>query len=198
MEITAPVLAGRRVRLEPLAEEHRAGLRAASDDDRVWQFMPADGRGPDFDRVFDDALAQRAAGRRLPYAVRLLATGELVGATSYIDPMPLHKRVEIGWTWYRPDQWAGAVNPECKLLLLAHAFDTLGLNRVQLVTDLLNTRSQAAIAKLGATREGVLRAHAVTRGGRVRDTVVFGIVAGEWPAVKAGLLARLAAFEKSA
>ena len=131
----------------------------------------------------------------MPYAVRLIATGEVIGGTSYIEPNAQHKRVEIGWTWYRPDHWAGAVNPECKLLLLAHAFDTLGLNRVQLVTDLLNTRSQAAIAKLGATREGVLRSHAITRGGRVRDTVVFSIIASEWPAVKAGLLARLAALK---
>jgi RimJ/RimL family protein N-acetyltransferase len=197
MEITAPVLTGRWVRLEPLAEEHREGLRAASDDDRVWQFMYLDGRGPLFDKPFDDALAQRAEGRRLSYAVRLLATGELVGASSYIEPNAQHKRVEIGWTWYRPDHWAGPVNPECKLLLLAHAFDTLGLNRVQLVTDLLNTRSQAAIAKLGATREGVLRAHAITRGGRIRDTVVFGIIASEWPQVKERLLTRLAAFARS-
>ncbi len=140
----------------------------------------------------------REAGKRLPYAVRLVASGELIGATSYIDPTPQHKRVEIGWTWYRPDQWAGAVNPECKLLLLAHAFDTLGLNRVQLVTDVLNTRSQAAIAKLGASREGVLRSHMITRGGRVRDTVVFGITLTDWPRVKDGLLARLATFEKDA
>jgi RimJ/RimL family protein N-acetyltransferase len=194
MKITAPILAGRWVRLEPLAEEHREGLRAAADDDRVWEFMYLDGRGTNFDRPFDDALAQRAEGKRLSYAVRLLATGELVGGTSYIDPNAQHKRVEIGWTWYRPDLWAGPVNPECKLLLLGHAFDTLGLNRVQLVTDRLNTRSQAAIAKLGATREGVLRAHAITRGGRIRDTVVFGIVAGEWPEVKERLRARLAAF----
>jgi RimJ/RimL family protein N-acetyltransferase/protein-tyrosine-phosphatase len=196
MEITAPVLVGRWVRLEPLAEEHREGLRAASDDDRVWEFMLIDGRGPAFDRVFDEALTQRAAGKRLSYAVRLLSTGELVGGTSYIDPTPQHRRVEIGWTWYRPDLWAGPVNPECKLLLLAHAFDTLGLNRVQLVTDLLNTRSQAAIAKLGATREGVLRAHMITRGGRIRDTVVFGITSTEWPQVKDRLLARLAAFPR--
>ena len=194
MEFTAPVLTGEWVRLEPLAEEHREPLRAASDDDRVWQFMYFDGRGPLFDRAFNDALAQRAEGKRLPYAVRLIATGELIGGTSYIEPNAQHKRVEIGWTWYRPDHWAGTVNPECKLLLLAHAFDALGLNRVQLVTDLLNTRSQAAIAKLGATREGVLRSHAITRGGRIRDTVVFSIIASEWPAVKAGLLARLAAF----
>jgi RimJ/RimL family protein N-acetyltransferase len=197
MEITAPVLTGRWVRLEPLAEEHREGLRLASDDERVWQFMTVDGRGPAFDRPFDDALAQRAEGKRLPYAVRLLASGELIGATSYIEPNAQHKRVEVGWTWYRPDQWAGPVNPECKLLLMAHAFDTLGLNRVQLVTDALNTRSQAAIAKLGATREGVLRAHVITRGGRIRDTVVFSVTLPEWPQVKAKLLARLAAFEKN-
>jgi N-acetyltransferase len=198
MEITAPMLTGRWVQLEPLTEGHREGLRAASDDDRVWQFMYFDGRGSLFDRPFDDAIAQRAEGKRLPYAVRLLSTGELIGGTSYIEPNAQHKRVEVGWTWYRPDHWAGPVNPECKLLLLAHAFDTLGLNRVQLVTDLLNTRSQAAIAKLGATREGVLRAHAITRGGRIRDTVVFGITASDWPQVKEKLLARLAAFEKNA
>ncbi len=193
MEFTAPVLTGEWVRLEPLAEEHREGLRAASDDDRVWQFMYFDGRGPLFDRSFDGALAHRAEGKRLPYAVRLLGSGELIGGTSYIEPNAEHKRVEIGGTWYRPDHWASAVNPECKLLLLAHAFDTLGLNRVQLVTDLLNTRSQAAIVKLGATREGVLRSHAITRGERIRDTVVFSIIAPEWPQVKAGLEKRLAA-----
>ena len=194
MDFTAPALTGRWVGLEPLAEEHREGLRRAADDDRVWEFMYLTGRGPDFDRPFDDALAQRAEGKRLSYAVRLLSSGELVGGTSYIEPSTHHKRVEIGWTWYRPDLWAGPVNPECKLLLLTHAFDVLHLNRVQLVTDLLNTRSQAAIAKLGATREGVLRAHAITRGGRIRDTVVFSIIAGEWPQVKGRLLARLEAF----
>lgn len=191
MEFTAPVLTGRRVRLEPLAEEHRAGLYAAADDPRIWQFMAFGGHGPAFDATFADALAQHAAGTRRLYAVRLLATNELVGATGYIDPLPAHKRVEIGWTWYRPDQWATAVNPECKLLLLSHAFDTLSLNRVSFHVDALNARSQAAVAKLGATREGVLRCHAVVRGGRVRDTVVFSIIAGEWPQVKAGLLARL-------
>ena len=186
-----PALTGRWVRLEPLAEAHRDGLRAAGDDDRVWEHMPTNGRGPDFDRWFDDTLAQQAAGKRVPFAVRLLASGELVGSTSYLDPVPVHKRVEIGWTWYRPDVWAGVVNPECKLLLLAHAFDTLGLNRVSFVTDLRNARSQAALAKLGALREGVLRAHAITRGGRVRDSVLFAITATEWPQVQAGLLARL-------
>lgn len=194
MEITAPVLAGRWVRLERLAEEHREPLRAAADDDRVWEHMTVLGRGAGFESWFDSALGQKTAGKRVPFAVRLLATGELVGSTSYLDPVPEHRRVEIGATWYRPDQWATAVNPECKLLLLAHAFDTLGLNRVSLVTDLRNVRSQAAIAKLGAMREGVLRAHMITRDGRVRDSVVFGITAADWPAVRWRLAARLAAF----
>jgi RimJ/RimL family protein N-acetyltransferase len=185
-------LEGRSVRLEPLAEEHREGLRRAADDDRVWEHMTVLGRGPEFDTVFADALAQHDLGKRVPFAVRLLSTGELVGATGYIDPVPAHRRVEIGWTWYRPDQWATAVNPECKLLLLSHAFDALGFNRVSFVTDLRNTRSQAAIAKLGALREGVMRSHAITRGGRVRDSVLFAIVAADWPRVKDGLLARLA------
>jgi RimJ/RimL family protein N-acetyltransferase len=188
-----PALTGKWVRLEPLAEEHREGLRLAADDDRVWQHMTLLARGPEFDRYLDDALAQRDAGKRVPFAVRLLSTGELVGGTGYIEPVMLHRRIEIGWTWYRPDQWATAVNPECKLLLLSHAFDTLGMNRVQLVTDLRNERSQAAIAKLGAQREGVLRSHMITRGGRIRDSVVFGITSADWPAVKERLAARLAA-----
>lgn len=189
-----PALTGNTVRLEPLTEAHREPLRAAADDDRVWEFMTLLGRGPGFDEYFDDALKQRGLGRRVPFAVRLLATDELVGSTGYIDPVPQHKRVEVGWTWYRPDQWQTATNPECKLLLLTHAFDALGFNRVQFHTDLLNTRSQAAIAKLGAVREGVLRSHAITRGGRIRDSVIFGMTRAGWPEVKERLEARLASF----
>lgn len=194
MTIALPTLAGRWVRLEPLAEAHREGLRAAADDPRIWTHMTAVAVGPEFDRWFDTSLANQAGGVRLPVAVRRLADGVLVGSTSYIEPNPGHKRVEIGATWYRPDCWATAVNPECKLLLMAHAFETLGLNRVSYVTDLRNERSQAAIAKLGATREGVLRAHMVTQGGRIRDSVLFSVISSEWPAVKERLLDRLAAF----
>lgn len=194
MEITAPALNGRFVRLEPLAEDHRAGLRVAADDDRVWEHLSMLGRGEGFDQFFNMALAQRDAKRRVPFAVRLLATGELIGSTSYLDPVPEHKRVEIGWTWYRPDVWATAVNPECKLLLMSHAFDTLGLNRVSFLTDVRNERSQAAIAKLGAQREGVMRYHAITRNGRVRDSVLFAITAPDWPQVKERLTARVATF----
>jgi len=192
-EITAPALTGRWVRLEPLTEEHREGLRRAADDDRIWEHMTLLARGPGFETWFESAVSQAAAKKRVPFAVRLMATGELIGSTSYLDPTPEHLRVEIGATWYRPDHWATTVNAECKFLLLSQAFDALQLNRVSLVTDLRNLRSQAAIAKLGATREGVLRAHMVTRDGRVRDSVIFSITRAEWHATKARLLARLAA-----
>src|SRR5262245_34298592 len=177
MAWTVPALTGRWVRLEPLAEAHREGLRRAADDERIWKNTLVVGRGPEFDASFDDALAQRDAGRQIPFAVRLLADDRVVGSTSYLDVNPRHKRVEIGSTWYEPAAWGTAVNPECKLLLLAHGFEVLGVNRVALVTDLRNENSQAAIAKLGAVREGVLRAHMVTQGERVRDSVVFSIVA---------------------
>src|SRR5262245_60411153 len=189
MEI--PVLAGRWVQLEPLREEHRAELRAAADDERIWVHTLVAARGPEFDRWFDDALAQRTAGRQFPFAVRRLADETLVGSTSYLDPVARHRRVEIGSTWYTPDAWGTQVNPECKLLLLAHVFDVLGMNRVSLCTDARNLRSQAAIEKLGAVREGILRSHMVTQGGRVRDSVLYSIVAEDWPAVKARLAARL-------
>ena len=186
------VLEGRHVRLESLDEQHRDGLRAAADDERIWAHTLVDARGPGFERWFDDARARLAAAQQLPFAVRRLADQALVGSTSYLDPVPQHRRVEIGSTWYVPAVWGTVINPECKLLLLAHAFETLGMNRVQLCTDLRNTRSQAAIAKLGAVREGVLRHHMITQGGRIRDTVMFSIVAGEWPRVKEALSARVA------
>ena len=186
------VLTGCFVQLEPLDERHRDGLRAAADDERIWAHTLIDARGPGFDRWFDDARARLAAAQQLPFAVRRLADQALIGSTSYLDPAPQHRRVEIGSTWYVPAAWGTVVNPECKLLLLTHAFETLGMNRVQLCTDLRNTRSQAAIAKLGAVQEGVLRNHMITQGGRIRDTVVFSIVVSEWPQVKEALTARVA------
>jgi RimJ/RimL family protein N-acetyltransferase len=189
--MNVPVLTGRWVKLEPLGEQHREGLRLAADDVRIWEFTLTRAQGPEFDRWFDDALAACSAGRQIPFAVRRLDDEALIGSTSYLDVVPRHKRLEIGSTWYVPAVWQSRVNPECKLLLLAHAFEGLGFNRVTFCTDLLNVRSQAAIAKLGAVREGVLRAHAVTQGERVRDTVVFGIVRADWPEAKARLLQRL-------
>jgi RimJ/RimL family protein N-acetyltransferase len=189
MEFTTPVLTGRLLRLEPLAEFHRDGLRGAADDERIWQFTLVAALGPGFDVWFAEALRQRDAGERIPFAVRQLRNGQLVGSSSYLDLNLRHKRVEIGSTWYAPAVWGATVNPECKLLLLTHAFETLPVNRVALVTDLRNARSQAAIAKLGAIREGVCRCHMITQGGRVRNSVLFSIIASEWPQVKERLAA---------
>jgi RimJ/RimL family protein N-acetyltransferase len=179
------------VQLESLGEQHRDALRAAADDERIWAHTLVVARGPEFDRWFEDALAHRSMGRQFPFAVRRLIDRAVVGSTSYLDPVPRHRRVEIGSTWYTPDVWGTRINPECKLLLLAHAFDVLGMNRVALCTDARNARSQAAIEKLGAVKEGVLRSHMVTQGGRVRDSVLYSIVRGDWAEVKARLAARL-------
>jgi RimJ/RimL family protein N-acetyltransferase len=184
-------LTGRWVQLEPFAEGHRVGLREAADDARIWEHFLVDARGPGFDRWFDDVVAQRVAGRAVPFAVRALADGRLVGCTCFLDYNPRHRRIEVGGTWYHPAVWGTQVNPECKLLLFAHAFDVLGVNRLALVTDVRNERSQAAITTLGAVREGVLRAHMVARGGRVRDSVLFSVTAAEWPTVRDRLEARV-------
>jgi RimJ/RimL family protein N-acetyltransferase len=191
MSFTVPVLAGRSVQLEPLASAHRDGLRLAADDERIWRHTLLVARGRTFDAWFDEAMAQQVAGRQVPFAVRQRDDGRLIGSTSYLDPSARHRRVEIGSTWYVPEAWGTAVNPECKLLLLRHAFEALGLNRVSFVTDVRNEHSQAAIAKLGAVREGVLRSHMLTQGGRVRDSVLFSIIAAEWPQVRDRLAARL-------
>lgn len=143
-----------------------------------------------------EALDAQAAGTQLPFVVEL--DGVLVGSTRYADIRERDRALEIGWTWYVPSVRGTRVNPAAKRLLLAHAFDTLGMLRVQLKTDGRNIGSQRAIAKLGATREGVLRMHMLMADGVQRDTVMFSIIAPEWPAVDARLRERLRAFEAAA
>jgi N-acetyltransferase len=191
MNLSVPILIGRWVQLEPLDECHREDLRVAADDDRIWRHTISIARGAEFDAWFNESLSQREAGRLVPFAVRRRADGKLVGGTSFLDPNLRHGRVEIGWTWYIPEVWGSEVNPDCKLLLMTHAFEVLGVNRVSFVTDVLNEHSQAAIAKLGAVREGVCRCHMITQSGRVRDSVLFSIIKAEWPGVKGRLEARL-------
>jgi len=186
-----PTLTGRIVRLEPLQERHRESLRPMAQDERIWTATLTRAMGPEFDVWFDDALTTGGAGTRAPFAVVRIENGQVLGSSSYLDIALEHRRIEIGATWYHPSVWGTSVNPDAKLLLLTHAFDVLGCNRVSLVTDGLNHRSQAAIAKLGAQREGVLRSHMIVHDGRIRDTVVFSIVSAEWPRVRTGLLARL-------
>src|SRR5437016_4999042 len=173
MELKAVELVGRHVRLVPLLERDREELRRAASDDRIWEFSTVDTRGAAFDAYFDGALpAVRDGAPQVAFGVRLVADGRLVGSTRFINVSPRHRTAEIGYTWYAPDAWGTAVNPECKLLLLGHAF-AAGANRVEFCVDALNRRSQAAVAKLGAVREGVLRSHLVVWTGRVRDSVLF-------------------------
>ena len=136
-----------------------------------------------------------AKGARIVFAVRRLADGAIVGSTSYANIVPEHARLEVGWTWYVRTAQATAINPEAKLLLFANAFETAGYHRVELKIDSRNARSRAAILKLGAREEGILRGHVWMPAGYWRDTVYFSVLAEEWPTVKAGLEARLAAFE---
>jgi RimJ/RimL family protein N-acetyltransferase len=193
-----PILVAARVRLEPLAEEHRDGLASAADHPEIWTHMPIDGAGAGFAGWFDGSLKLALAGREAVWAVRRLSDGALVGSTRYLAIEPGHRRLEIGHTWYAPQVWRTPVNPACKLALLRYAFETLGCNRIELKTDHLNLRSQAAIAALGATREGVFRAHMIRRDGSLRDSVYFSVVRSEWPAVRERLTARLGALTGAA
>jgi len=190
-EIKAAVLETAGVRLEPLAEQHREALRIAAQAPAIWTHMPTPALGERFDSWFDWSLGICETPAEKAWAVRTLDDGVLVGSTRYLNIEAAHKRVEIGHTWYNPTVWAGHVNPACKFALLQYGFEALGLNRIELKTDIANTRSQAAIAKLGAVREGVFRAHMVRADGSLRDTVYFSIIREEWPRVRDGLLARL-------
>ena len=187
------VLEGHGVRLEPLASEHRGALEAAAADGRLWELwftsVPAPGEAA---RYIETALEGKTAGTMLPFAVRELASGELIGATRYHDIIAAADRVEIGYTWYAKRWQRTHVNTACKLLLLAHAFDELGCKVVGLRTDNFNFASQRAIAALGAKLDGVIRHHQPRRDGTVRDTFMYSILAAEWPDVRRHLERRTA------
>ncbi|MEP7347174.1 MAG: GNAT family protein [Gemmatimonadaceae bacterium] len=190
----APVtLEGHGVRLEPLTPDHESGLSAAAADGRLWElwytFVPEPGKTSSY---IADAVTGQQAGHSLPWAVRDLATGAIVGSTRYHDIMAAIDRVEIGYTWYASKWQRSHVNTACKLLLLAHAFDSLGCQVVGLRTDNFNLASQKAIAALGAKKDGVIRHFAARRDGSVRDMVMYSILISEWPDVKRHLLLRLA------
>ncbi|MEV6749408.1 GNAT family protein [Streptomyces sp. NPDC051080] len=191
---TPVTLTGRHIRLEPLTMEHLDELFAAGGrDEEVWRWQG--GPAPRTQEELGGKLAAllEGAARReyVPFAVIHGASGQAVGWTTYMDIDAANERLEIGWTWYGRAFWRTQVNTESKLLLLTHAFEDLSMGRVQLKTDHLNHRSQAAIARLGAHREGVLRRHRRRPDGTWRDTVYFSILAQEWPAAKGRLAARL-------
>jgi RimJ/RimL family protein N-acetyltransferase len=194
MLAASPVaLEGFGVRLEPLAREHHDGLIAAASDGELWTLWFTSVPEPEQTHAYiSAALAGQDAGHMLPWAVRDLATGAIVGSTRYHDIVPAIDRVEIGYTWYARRCQKTHINTACKRLLLAHAFDALGCTVVGLRTDNFNFASQAAIEALGAKKDGVIRHHAARRDGSVRDTVIYSILAAEWPDVKRHLELRLA------
>ncbi|HEX3218455.1 MAG TPA: GNAT family protein [Candidatus Limnocylindria bacterium] len=184
-------LTGRHVRLEPMEQRHRDDLLdAAAQDPATFGYLFVDlSRGqPAWDVYFADAMKPEYVS----WATIDAATGRAVGSTRFLDIAPEHGRLEIGWTWIAPSHQRTAVNTEAKLLQMTYAFGELGANRVALKTDLRNERSQAAIARIGGVREGVLREQFRMPDGYMRSSVYFSILAAEWPAVKARLEARLA------
>jgi RimJ/RimL family protein N-acetyltransferase len=181
------------IRLEPLGLEHESGLVAAASDGRLWELWFTTVPVPEAMAAYiATALAGQRDGHMLPWAVRDLTSNTIIGSTRYHDIVLAIDRVEIGYTWYAKSRQRTAVNTTCKLLLLAHAFDTLGCAVVGLRTDNFNFRSQRAIEGLGAKKDGVLRHHAMRRDGSVRDSVLYSILATEWPDVRKHLELRLA------
>jgi RimJ/RimL family protein N-acetyltransferase len=186
-------LEGHGVRLEPLSPEHGAALAAAASDGQLWElWFTVVPRPEHMDGYITDALAGQTNGHMLPWAVRELESGDVVGSTRYHDIVAPIDRVEIGYTWYATRWQRSHVNTACKLLLLTHAFEALGCQVVGLRTDNFNFASQRAIEALGAKKDGVLRHHLARRDGTVRDSVMYSILAAEWPDVKRHLTLRLA------
>lgn len=186
------VLTGKLVRLEPLSDAHFNDLIEAGNDARIWDNLPI--RGDEPERLLSElrsALLHRTNHTQYPFTIIDLATGKPIGSTRFIDIFPEHNKLEVGWTWYAPAYWGKGHNLDCKLLLLRYCFEELQVNRVQLKTRDTNLRSQAAIEKLGAKFEGILRKDRLLTNGQVRDTYVFSIINDEWPEVAAALTARL-------
>ena len=194
MKKPVPVtLADARVRLEPLTAGHVAALEAAAADGELWNLrvtsVPAPGETAAY---VEAALKGCEDGHMLPFVVVDTASGRVIGSTRYHDIVPAVERLEIGYTWYGQSWQRTHVNTSCKLLLMTHAFETLGAQLVGWRTDNYNFASQRAIERLGARKDGVLRHHALRRDGTVRDTVMYSLAAGEWPEVKAHLQYQLA------
>jgi RimJ/RimL family protein N-acetyltransferase len=196
VELDFRPLEGRFVRLEPFAPPLKEDVRTAIDcDAETWAIMPVNPTGKGFESYWSVACGA-PRDERMAYAIRLLGSGRVVGMSTFYTALANQGGVEIGTTFLHPEVRAGAVNPEAKYLMLEHAF-ACGAVRVQFRVDTRNTRSRAAVAKLGAVREGVLRRDRLTWTGYIRDTVHFSILSNEWPAVKARLEARLAAFDRT-
>lgn len=194
MQVRPVTLTGQYVRLEPLVEAHAPDLFRAAADAEIFRYMlygPFQSEAEVIEWI-KDAHAKAAAGVEVPFATVHLASGRAIGSTRYMYIDRRNRVLEIGSTWLARDYWRTPVNTECKYLLFKHAFEVLGAIRVQLKTDSRNLRSQTAIARLGAVREGVLRKQMIVKGGYHRDSIMFSVIDDEWPAVKASLEHKLA------
>jgi RimJ/RimL family protein N-acetyltransferase len=187
-------LSGKHIRLEPMRPAHAAQLLEAGLAPEIWEWMPARPVTAEAMHAWlAKAMQAEAAGREYAFVVIRVNDGRVIGSTRYLDVQEDDRTVEIGWTWYVPDAWGGVVNPEAKYMLMRHAFEDWQAIRVALKTDIKNLRSQAAIKKLGARYEGTLRNQRIRPDGSYRDTVIFSVIEGEWPPVKARLEERLRA-----
>jgi N-acetyltransferase len=192
IKVEPVTLEGSHVRLEPLTLAHCAGLCEVGLEEELWRWIPVPVRTAAEMAVYvETALKEQASGVSLPFVQIDKTTGRVIGSTRYGNIERTHRRVEIGWTWIGTAWRRTAINTEAKYLLLRHAFETLGCQRVELKTDSLNDRSRAAILRIGAKEEGIFRNHMITASGRIRHTVYFSVIDSEWPRVKARLEARL-------
>lgn len=193
MQLEPVILEGRHVRLVPMAAEHVPELWEAGRDPELWRLTVSQiASEEDMRRYVDAALRAQAAGTALPFVTTEAATGRVVGSTRLANIEAWNRKGEIGWTWIAAPWQRTAINTEAKYLMLRHAFETLGMVRVELKTDALNERSRRAILRIGAREEGILRKHQVTEAGRIRDTVYFSVTDDEWPSVRARLEEMLA------
>jgi N-acetyltransferase len=195
LKIKPILLKGSWLHLEPMSEMHRKELFASAQNETIWAHTATQAYVDQFHHWFEVALRNYQARDQLPFVARRISDQKIMGSTRLHDINYEHRRLAIGYTWLIPEMWGSYVNPECKLLLLNYAFEELQMNRVELLTDFRNTRSKAAIKKLGAKEEGTLRQHMVLGDGSVRDTALFSIVRNEWPRVKTTLERRLKAFK---
>lgn len=192
MRVEPVTLEGSFVRLEPLSEAHLAGLAEVGLDEALWRYTSMHVRTvDDLRRWIGDAIRAREEGTALPFATVDRASGRPIGSSRYLNIDRVHRHVEIGWTWVAPAFQRTAVNTEAKLLMLRHAFETLGCHRVEFKTDSLNDRSRAALARIGARQEGIFRNHMIMPDGRLRHSVYFSVTDDDWPAVRDDLESKL-------
>lgn len=188
MNIQPVALHGKHANLVPLTMNHLDELWEASNRTEVWTYMPTKVTSKSECKAFlETALRLQAEGTDLPFAVTLPGTGRVIGSTRFLNISKPNRHLEIGWTWYDPSAWRTGVNTECKYMLMKHSFEVLEAVRVQICVDARNERSNQAVLRLGATKEGVLRRHRVLSDGFIRDTCVYSVIDHDWPTVKARL-----------